>query len=480
MSYFTARLTDGRTMQFEDRPLNSGGEKIVFRSRDGTHVVGFFFGRMSDRMERLDRLNRIITRYNPTTGRNGDYWLPYFCWPTGVVDGDGVSAQFARQHSLVVPALGVVAPTYRSAFFFHDRFGKRQEKEVKWFTGRKAAAFVPESEMGNFLTRLQACTKIARAVRRMHFAGLAHSDLSNKNVLIDLKRGDACVIDIDSLVVPGVAPPTVLGTPGYIAPEVMAGRAHPSIATDKHALAVLIYQILLNRHPLQGRKVRSSRSAEEDETLSMGAQALFVEHPRDRSNPPAYPIRVPMARLGPWLERLFLKSFVDGLHHPAQRADAAEWEIALYRTLNMVRPTPSGRDWFVNGPGLPMQCPFTGERIKERFPVAHLVHAANGRESDERQTLTLFHNLMLHTWHTRPHVTPDENADRTPQGYISYHQDKWWLVNLSDDELSVVGGATIRKNDAVELTHGLAVRMSAGESARIFRIEFLEPQAAAA
>jgi hypothetical protein len=187
-----------------------------------------------------------------------------------------------------------------------------------------------------------------------------------------------------------------------------------------------------------------------------------------------------MARLGPWLERLFLKSFVDGLHHPAQRADAAEWEIALYRTLNMVRPTPSGRDWFVNGPGLPMQCPFTGERIKERFPVAHLVHAANGRESDERQTLTLFHNLMLHTWHTRPHVTPDENADRTPQGYISYHQDKWWLVNLSDDELSVVGGATIRKNDAVELTHGLAVRMSAGESARIFRIEFLEPQAAAA
>ena len=54
-------------------------------------------------------------------------------------------------------------------------------------------------------------------------------------LLIDPKGGDACVIDIDSLVVPGLAPPTVLGTPGYIAPEVVAGKKLPSIETDQHA-----------------------------------------------------------------------------------------------------------------------------------------------------------------------------------------------------------------------------------------------------
>ncbi len=478
MGYLNARLTDGRTIEFEDKALNSGGEKVVFRTRDRQHVVGFFYGRLSDRRERADRLQRILTRYNPTTGKHGAFWNPYFCWPTGIVDGDGgIPPRFAQQNGLVLPALGVVAPLYRKEFFFRDRFGTLQEKEVKWFTGRKAATFVPEHEFGSFLTRLQVCTRLARAVRRMHFAGLAHSDLSNKNVLIDPKGGDACVIDIDSLVVPGVAPPAVLGTPGYIAPEVMAGRAKPSIETDKHALAVLIYQILLNRHPLQGRKVHSRRSAEEDETLSMGAKALFVEHPLDRSNPPVHPIRVPMGRLGPYLAPLFEKTFVTGLHHPARRADAAEWEVALYRTLNLVHPTPSGREWFVMGAGMPMQCPFTGERWKQPVPVARFLRDAHGAIADEQQSLVLFHHLRLQAWHLRPNVLPDESVDRTPLGYVSHCEDRWWLVNLGDEAWRPSSGNAVHRNEALEVRPGLEVRMGEGDPARILRFEFLAPTA---
>jgi hypothetical protein len=473
MRYLTARLTDGQTVQFEDQPINSGAEKVVFFSRDRRQVVGFFFGQMRDRLERVDRLNKILTKYNPTTDRHGGYWAPYFCWPTGIIDGDrGIPPEFLRAYGLVAPALGVIAPVYRPSFFFHDRFGHRQEKEVKWFTGRKASALVPEHERGNFLTRLQICTRLARAVRRMHFAGLAHADLSNKNVLIDPKSGDVCVIDIDSLVVPGVAPPTVLGTPGYIAPEVLGRGAQPSIATDKHALAVLIYQILLNRHPLQGKKVHSTRSAEDDERLSMGSGALFVEHPTDRSNPPVQPIRVPMSRLGPHLEPLFLKTFVEGLHTPARRADAAEWEMALYRTLNLLHPTPSGRDWFVLGPDMPRQCPTSGERVHHQVPVARYFRDLEGRLADEQQSLVIFHNLVLHDWHTRPGVIPGEHADRTPRGYFSHHQGRWWLVNLQEEPIEVLGGATIARNAAVELSAGLDLRMPGTEQRRVLRIGF--------
>ena len=39
-------------------------------------------------------------------------------------------------------------------------------------------------------------------------------------VLVDPTTGGCVVIDIDSLVVPGVYPPEVIGTGGYIAPEV--------------------------------------------------------------------------------------------------------------------------------------------------------------------------------------------------------------------------------------------------------------------
>ncbi|MCU0648042.1 MAG: hypothetical protein MUF00_08610 [Gemmatimonadaceae bacterium] len=474
----TARLTDGRTIQLEDRAINSGAEKTVFFTRDRRHVVGFFYGKLADRLERVDRLTRILTKYNPTTGRQGEYWAPYYCWPTGVVDGDrGIPEQFARQHSLVWPVLGVMAPTYRSQFFFTDRLGQRQEKEVKWFTGRKAGALVPESERGSLLTRLQICTRLARAVRRMHFAGLAHSDLSNKNVLIDPKSGDACVIDIDSLVVPGVAPPAVLGTPGYIAPEVLAGRAKPSIDTDKHALAVLIYQILLHRHPLQGKKVHSTRSAEEDETLSMGARALFVEHPTDRSNPSVVPIVTPFARLGPHLEALFIKTFVHGLHVPGRRADAAEWELALYRTLNQIHPLPSGRQWAVVGPGLAFGDPATGERVTAPVPIARYLRDAGDRLIDERQTLTIFHNLVLHVWHTRAGIWPDEHASRVPQGYFSQHGGKWWMVNLTDTPMRVIDGPRIERNGSIELVPGLAVRMTDDAlPARVLQFDFLHPQ----
>jgi hypothetical protein len=492
--FITAVQTDGQPIEFDDQPLNSGGEKIVFRTRDRSQVVAFFYGQLRDRLERADRLTRILTKYNPTVGTNGAYWLPYFCWPVGVIDGDRrVPADFVRRHGLVYPVLGVVTPAYREPFYFRDTFGNRQEKEVRWFTGRKASAFVPPAEKGSFLTRLQICTRLARAVRRLHFAGLAHSDLSNKNVLIDPRGGDACVIDIDSLVVPGVAPPSVLGTPGYIAPEVVAGRAQPSIDTDKHALAVLVYEILLQRHPLAGQRVHSTRSPEADEALSMGARAIWVEHPSDRSNPPVLPIRVPVARLGPFLEALCRKAFVDGLHRPALRPDAAEWESALYRTLHTLHPSPARGEWFPTGPGLSTRCPFTGERVQRAVPVARFLRPTSSGLADERGWLTVFHHLVLHDWHRLAGVAPDENADRTPRGYFSLHDGRWWLVNLSPDPMEVLepaaadasaapgaldagdggAGTRIAQNGAVEVLPGRRVRLGPSPDARVFQFDFL-------
>lgn len=473
MAFVTARQTDGSSITFEDRPLNQGGEKTIFLARDRRSVIGFYHGRLPDRLERVHRLTKILTRYNPTVGHHGAFWHPYFSWPTAMVDGDGVPAPFLRAYGLCEPALGVVTPIYRPCFYFNDRYGNRQEKEVKWFTARKAAALVPEAERGTLLTRLQVCTRLARAVRRMHFAGLAHSDLSNKNVLIDPRHGDACVIDIDSLVVPGVAPPAVIGTPGYIAPEVLAGKASPSIATDKHALAVLLYQILLHRHPLQGKRVNSTRSAEQDELLSMGAQARFVEHPTDHSNPPLAPIRVGFQRLGPYLAPLVLRAFVDGLHHPGKRPDAAEWESALYRTLQLLHPSPTGRDWAILAPGLPTQTFASGESVQLPVLIARFFRERDGALMDERQWLTVFHHLTLHAWHVRHSLQPDENADRAPLGYFAYHEHRWWLVNTSGQAMQVVGGASVPHQQSVELRAGLQLRTSDEATGRILRFEWL-------
>ena len=99
----TVRLTDGRVLQLDADPVGTGAEKRVFLTRDRQHAVGFYYGHLSDRRERLDRLTRILTNYNPTLANNGAYWAPYFCWPVGMSEGTGaIPRDFAATASVGV------------------------------------------------------------------------------------------------------------------------------------------------------------------------------------------------------------------------------------------------------------------------------------------------------------------------------------------------------------------------------------------
>lgn len=477
MEYLKARTTGGREIVFEREPITSGGEKVVFFTKDKKEVVGFFFGKLDDPHERRSRLFRIVGDYNPTLeGSQADYWRRHFCWPTDIIDGErGIPPDFIKRHHLSRPLLGVVCPAYRPNFFFRDKTGNVREKKGRWFTGEKSRKLLPDSERGDFLRYVQCCSIMASGVRRLHFAGLAHSDLSHSNVLIDPKHGDACVIDIDSLVVPGLAPPSVLGTPGYIAPEVVTGHALPSIETDLHALAVLIYETLLHRHPLQGPKIHS-KNPEEDELLAMGAKALYIEHPEDHSNHPRQAPRIPVTRLGPYLEALFQRAFIHGLHNPRLRPTAAEWEKALTKTLDLIHPTPDGKEWFIFTRGMPPTCPNTGQVWRQPVPIMDLFREkSSGAYSDEQHAVTIWNNRYLYRWHIYSNLNPLQTSRET-QAYFSYHQDRWWLVNQSGGDMIIVDEKEyLRNGHAVELTPGLKILLSPEDSGRLAIFNFLNP-----
>jgi serine/threonine protein kinase len=125
-------------------------------------------------------------------------------------------------------------PTYEKHFFFKQGYAsndilKGKEKNGKWFASAKFRATnsktkLDKSELGNWLSYFQVCVNIARGVKRLHSAGLAHSDLSYANVLIDPASGSANIIDIDGLVVPKKFYPDVIGTADFIAPEVLSTK----------------------------------------------------------------------------------------------------------------------------------------------------------------------------------------------------------------------------------------------------------------
>jgi len=273
------------------------------------------------------------------------------------------------------------------------------------------------------------------------------------------------ITDTDSLVVPQIFPPDVDGTPGYLAPELLAAD-HPkkqlaNIRTDQHALAVLIYEYLLNRHPLRGPKIHSTHSAEEDERLSMGEKALFIEHPQDISNHPKEDIKVPVTALGSTLTEVFYKAFVTGLHSPDDRPTAYEWEKSLIKTWNMLHPCPNpscSHQWFVVIPE-PKQicCPFCQTPIKAAFP---LLTIRSGKLQSIVWQLVVYEGQSLFKWHVFDDSFPGPDADRRPQAYCAFYQGKWLLINQALKSLISPNGNRVGIYQAVELREGAQIRLS--------------------
>lgn len=492
----TCTTRDGKTIQYVDEIIGSGSMKDVYFSPDKSYVVAFY--KKTPSTQAKERIDMITGRYRESIFEQsgGDYWKGLFCWPTSVVESQG--------------KIGVVVPTYQNHFFFkygsknNDFLGiKGREKEGKWFaSANNQSKFLDPRERGNILNYLKVCLLLTRAVRRMHAAGLCHSDLSYKNVLIDPEQGHACVIDIDGLVVPGKYPPDVVGTPDFIAPEVVKTshlekddnqRFLPSISTDRHALSVLIYMYLFYRHPLRGGKIHDMDDEMRDESLSMGEKALFIEHPTDHSNavklsqvspsslPWADPQQIPYTIMGPYLTPLFEKAFIDGLHVPAKRPTADEWETALVKTVDLIQPCLNPaceQKWYVfSGKTQPI-CPYCATPFKGKLPILNLYSsrkAGSYRPDDHR--LMVWSGQSLFAWHVNRLIAPNErtsDAQKKRVGYFVFHHDQWWLVNEGITGLmSLPDKKNIPIGDKIALNDGTQFVLSAEEGGRLVVVQLV-------
>lgn len=492
--------TDGSQVEFVDEMIGAGGMKDVYFSPDKSYVVAFF--RDKQDFNAKDRLQNITGKYreNIFNQAGGEYWKDLYCWPTKIVEYNG--------------KLGLTCPTYQHQFFFkkgsvnNDFLGiKGKEKEGKWYASAKNLnKFLAPEEKGDWFKYFQICIRISRAVKRLHAAGLAHSDLSYKNVLVDPTSGQAAIIDIDGLVVPGKYPPDVLGTPDFIAPEVLItkhlpitdkNRIVPSIKTDRHALATLIYMYLLFRHPLKGGiYFGDGIDSDKEEEMKMGAKALFIEHPTDRRNRnlkreydrdyniclPFVDIdKIPYTACGPYLKELFNKAFIDGLHNPDLRPSAVEWEDALLKTVDLMQPCQNPNcwhKWFVFDNSTKPKCPFCGTEYKGQLPVLNLYYSPKvGVFKPENYRLMVYNKQLLYLWHVNRFVNPNEKTtpeQKTPVGDFHFHNGKWILINrkltsMYDKDID----KKIEIGEAVELTEGKKILLSKEDGGRLIIVQLI-------
>jgi serine/threonine-protein kinase len=98
---------------------------------------------------------------------------------------------------------------------------------------------------------LRIGARVAAALAHAHAQGVIHRDLKPANVLVNLATGQVKLADF------GVARDNAadltrtgmtLGTPAYMAPELLAG-ASASPASDTYALGVMLFELLSGRRP---------------------------------------------------------------------------------------------------------------------------------------------------------------------------------------------------------------------------------------
>ncbi len=490
MTLVKTTATDGTPVEFIKKDPKQGGVKDVYFDPHRKYVVAFFRKRLDPTGR--ERIDRLVGQYRRGIFEQpgGEFWRGLYRWPEKIVEYEGRT--------------GIVVPIYEPQFFFpKGSMLEDVEKDGKWFASAKNFnRFVPKEEKGTLLGYLRICLNLSRAVRRLHAAGLAHSDLSYKNCLVDPAKGDACIIDIDGLVVPNLFPPDVVGTPDFIAPEVVATlqlplsdpqRRHPCRETDQHALAVLIYQYLFHRHPLRGGKIYSP-DTEIQERLEMGEKALFIEDSGDRSN--RYIIQAndkdflpwvdcgkfPYTIAGPYLKELIEQAFISGLHHPRNRPSADNWEDALVKTCDLVQPCLNKdcvKGWYVFDNSTRPVCPYCGTPFRGQLPVLDFYSSRDGSSfRPDQHRLMVYHNQYMYRWHSDRAIFPNERLaekDKKPVGYFAFHKERWIFINqhlegmrdLTHDKPVGLGGF-------VELANGQQILLSPEKTGRLAHVSLVE------
>ncbi|MBN1955051.1 MAG: serine/threonine protein kinase [Anaerolineae bacterium] len=195
----------------------------------------------------------------------------------------------------------------------------------------------------SFRALATAGLELAHSYLQLHAQGLCYRDISFGNAFFDPDSGEVLICDNDNVTVDGQGKAGVLGTPRFMAPEVVRGEALPSTETDLFSLSVLLFYIFMVHHPLEGRKELEIHCLDLPAmTRLYGTEPVFIFDPDDDSNRPVPGYHDNAIAFWPvypqFLRALFTKAFTDGLRdYPEQRdVRESEWRAAMVQLRDSI------------------------------------------------------------------------------------------------------------------------------------------------
>lgn len=198
----------------------------------------------------------------------------------------------------------------------------------------------------SFDTLISASLELVQSYLRLHSQGFCYRDISFGNVFFDPHSGEVLICDNDNVGIDGAASAGVIGTPRFMAPEIVTGQAQPSTQTDLFSLAALLFYLFIVHHPLEGAREAAIHCFDLPAmTRLYGREAVFIFDPQDESNRPVPGLHDNALVFWPlyprFLRAIFTKAFTAGLHDPLHgRVRESEWRAALVRLRDALFACP--------------------------------------------------------------------------------------------------------------------------------------------
>jgi DNA-binding helix-hairpin-helix protein with protein kinase domain len=317
-----------------------------------------------------------------------------------------------------------------------------------------------------FRTLATAGFQLADCYLALHSRGLCYRDISFGNVFFDPGTGDVLICDNDNVAVDGRSSGGVLGTPRFMAPEVVRCERRPSTQTDLFSLSVLLFYMLVGHHPLEGAKEAAIHCLDLPAMNKLyGSEPLFIFDPVDKSNRPvdgyhqnalaAWPI------LPSFLQDIFTRAFTEGVRDPERRVRESEWKGATIRLRDSVFHCAacSAENFFDDAAS-------TNPRTRNcwhcKRPLQSPVRIRLGK-----QVVMLNRDTKLYPHHVRPASMYDFS---TPIAEVTRHPtdpNVWGLKNLSQLAWTCTTAAGVSQEVApgrsLTVTRGTRVKIDTSE-----------------
>ncbi len=193
----------------------------------------------------------------------------------------------------------------------------------------------------SFRALATAGLSLADSYLELHAKGLCYRDISFGNVFFDPTNGEILICDNDNVAIDGQAQAGVLGTPRFMAPEIVRCEALPSMQTDLYSLAVLLFYMFMLHHPLEGKLEVDIKCLDLPAMNKLyGIAPVFIFDPNNSSNPPVAGYHDNAIAFWPlypqFIRDLFTESFTSGLLDPLERVRESEWRAAMVKMRDAI------------------------------------------------------------------------------------------------------------------------------------------------